>query len=143
MKTYSAKPTEIERKWYVIDATDKVVGQVAVEAANLLRGKLKPLFTPHIDCGDHVVVINAEKAVFTGRKNEQKIYTRFSGYVGGKTVETPNKLRARRPELILQKAITGMLQHNRLGRAQARKLNVYVGSEHPHEAQQPEAYEVA
>ena len=143
MKTYSAKPTEIERKWYVIDATDKIVGQVAVEAANLLRGKLKPLFTPHIDCGDHVVIINAEKAVFTGRKNEQKIYTRFSGYVGGKTVETPNKLRARRPELILQKAITGMLQHNRLGRAQARKLNVYVGSEHPHEAQQPEAYEVA
>lgn len=141
MKTYSAKSTEIERKWYVIDAADKILGDVAVEAAVLLRGKHKPLFTPHVDCGDHVVIINAEKVVLSGNKETQKIYTRFSGYVGGKKVETPEKLRARRPELLLQKAVTGMLQHNRLGRAQAKKLHVYAGEEHPHEAQQPETFE--
>ncbi len=143
MKTYSAKSTEIERKWYVIDATNKILGEVAVEAAVLLRGKHKPVFTPHIDCGDNVVIINAEKVVLSGNKETQKIYTRFSGFVGGKKIETPEKLRARRPELLLQKAVTGMLQHNRLGRVQAKKLHIYEGAEHPHEAQSPEAFEIA
>lgn len=142
MKTFSAKPTDINRKWYVIDAADKVVGQVAVEAANLLRGKHKPIFTPHVDTGDHVVIINAEKAKFTGNKEWQKIYTSYSGYVGGLKVETPRKIRARRPALILEKAVKGMIPKNRLGSDIFSKLRVYAGEEHPHEAQQPEVYEV-
>jgi len=142
MKTFSAKPADINRKWYVIDAADKVVGDVAVEAANLLRGKNKPIFTPHVDTGDHVVIINAEKARFTGNKEWQKIYTTYSGYVGGQKVETPRKIRERRPTLILERAVKGMIPKNRLGSAIASKLRVYAGSEHPHEAQQPEVYEV-
>ncbi len=142
MKTFSAKPTDINRKWYVIDAADKVVGQVAVEAANLLRGKHKPIFTPHVDTGDHVIIINAEKAVFTGNKEWQKIYTRYTGYVGNQKVETPRKIRERRPALILEKAVKGMIPKNRLGSAIFSKLRVYAGTEHPHEAQQPEVYEV-
>jgi len=143
MKTFSAKPTDINRKWYVIDAADKVVGQVAVEAANLLRGKNKPIFTPHVDTGDHVIIINAEKARFTGNKEWQKIYTRYTGYVGNQKVETPRKIRERRPALILEKAVKGMIPKNKLGSAVFSKLRVYAGSEHPHEAQQPEVYEVA
>lgn len=143
MKTYSAKSTEIERKWYLIDAADKVLGDVAVEAAQLLRGKKKPLFTPHVDCGDHVVIINAEKVVLTGNKETQKIYTRFSGYVGGQKVETPEKVRARRPELLVERAVKGMVPHTRLGRAQMKKLRVYVGGEHEQQAQNPEAVEIA
>lgn len=138
MKTYSAKPTDVTRKWYVIDAADQVVGKVAVEAATLLRGKNKTIFTPHIDTGDHVVVINAEKAVFTGNKEWQKIYTAYTGYVGNQKVTTPRKIRESRPELILEKAIKGMIPHNKLGSAILTKLRVYSGSEHPHEAQQPE-----
>jgi len=142
MKTFSAKPADINRKWYVIDAAELVVGDVAVHAANLLRGKNKPIFTPHVDTGDHVIIINAEKARFTGNKEWQKIYTSYSGYVGGQKVETPRKIRERRPTLILEKAVKGMIPKNRLGSAIFSKLRVYAGSEHPHEAQQPEVYEV-
>lgn len=137
MKTFSAKPQELERKWYVIDAENKVLGQVAVEAANLLRGKNKTIFTPHVDCGDHVIVVNADKVVLTGNKETAKIYTRYSGYVGGKKVDTPRKLRVRRPELMVELAVKGMVPHTRLGRAQMTKLNVYASPTHPHEAQQP------
>jgi large subunit ribosomal protein L13 len=137
MKTFSAKPHEVERKWYVIDAKDKILGQVAVEAARLLRGKHKPNFTSHIDTGDFVVVINADKVVLSGAKENQKIYTRFSGYVGGQKVETPRMVRERRPVLLVERAVYGMLPKTRLGKAQYTKLKVYAGAEHPHAAQQP------
>lgn len=143
MKTFSAKAQDVERKWYIIDAADKVVGRVAVEAANLLRGKNKPIFTPHVDTGDFVVVINAEKAIFTGNKETEKIYTAYTGYVGNQKVEVPSKVRKRHPELILERAITGMIPHTKLGNAIAKKLKVYSGSEHPHDAQSPEAVEIA
>ena len=142
MNTFSAKPHEVERKWYVIDAKGKVLGQVAVEAARLLRGKHKPIFTSHVDTGDFVVVINADQVVLTGNKENAKIYTRFSGYVGGKKVETPRIVRERRPILLVERAVYGMLPHTRLGKAQYTKLKVYAGAEHPHEAQQPAAYAV-
>jgi large subunit ribosomal protein L13 len=137
MKTFSAKPQEVERKWYVIDAKGKVLGQVAVEAARLLRGKNKPTFTTHVDTGDFVVVINADQVVLTGSKESSKIYTRFSGYVGGKKVETPRMVRERKPILLVERAVWGMLPKTRLGSAQYGKLKVYAGAEHPHEAQQP------
>jgi len=142
MKTFSAKPQEIERNWFVIDAKDKVLGQVAVEAARLLRGKHKPTFTSHVDTGDFVVVINAEQVRLTGNKENAKIYSRFSGYVGGKKVETPSTVRERRPILLVERAVHGMLPKNSLGRDQYRKLNVYAGAEHPHEAQKPTAHPV-
>ena len=142
MKTFSAKPHEVERKWYVIDAKGKVLGQVAVEAARLLRGKHKPIFTSHVDTGDFVVVINADKVVLTGTKETSKIYTRFSGYVGGKKAETPRTVRERRPILLVERAVYGMLPKTRLGKAQYGKLNVYAGAEHPHEAQNPAEYVV-
>ena len=142
MKTFSAKAEEIDRKWYVIDAENKVLGDVAVAAANLLRGKNKPLFTPHCDCGDFVVVINADKVRLTGNKEQQKVYTSYSGYVGGQKRETVEKLRERRPELIVERAVRGMVPHNRLGRQIFKKLKIYNGSEHPHEAQQVETYEL-
>lgn len=143
MKTFSAKPTDVDRKWHVIDAEDKILGKVAVEAARLLRGKHKPTFTPHIDTGDFVVVINADKVRLSGNKESEKIYTSFSGYVGGQKVETPRMVRKRRPILLIERAVWGMIPKNRLGRAQFRKLKVYAGSEHPHEAQQPEVHPVA
>jgi large subunit ribosomal protein L13 len=143
MKTFSAKPHEVERKWYVIDAKGKVLGQVAVEAARLLRGKHKPIFTSHVDTGDFVVVINADQVVLTGAKENAKIYTRFSGYVGGHKSETFEKRRARRPELLVERAVRGMIPHNRLGRAQFTKLKVYAGAEHPHTAQQPKALKIS
>ncbi len=143
MKTFSAKPTDVERKWYVIDAENKVLGQVAVEAARLLRGKHKAIFTPHIDTGDFVIVINADKVRLTGNKEREKIYTRFTGYVGGQKVETPRMVRKRRPVLLVERAVWGMIPKNRLGRAQFGKLKVYAANTHPHEAQQPEVYEVA
>lgn len=142
MKTFSAKPHEVERKWYVIDAKGKVLGQVAVEAARLLRGKHKPTFTTHVDTGDFVVVINADQVVLTGSKETSKIYTRFSGYVGGQKVETPRMVRARRPVLLVERAVYGMLPKTRLGKAQYTKLKVYAGESHPHEAQQPVEYTV-
>lgn len=142
MKTFSAKAADVERKWYVIDAADKILGQVAVEAARLLRGKHKAIFTPHVDTGDHVIVINAAKVRLSGNKETQKIYTSFSGYVGGQKVETPKKVRARRPQLLVERAVRGMIPHNRLGRAQFKKLRVYAGPDHGQDAQKPEPYEV-
>ncbi|HSP43179.1 MAG TPA: 50S ribosomal protein L13 [Luteolibacter sp.] len=142
MKTFSAKPHEVERKWHVIDAKDKILGQVAVAAARLLRGKHKPIFTSHIDTGDFVVVINADKVVLSGSKENQKIYTRFSGYVGGQKSETPRMVRERRPVLLVERAVYGMLPKTRLGKAQYIKLKVYAGAEHPHEAQQPAEHAV-
>ncbi len=143
MKTFSAKAAEVDRKWHLIDAGGKVLGQVAVEAARLLRGKHKPIFTPHVDTGDFVIVINADKVVLTGMKEEQKIYTRYTGYVGNQKVETPKKVRQRRPELLVERAVRGMIPHNRLGSAQFKKLKIYTGSEHPHDAQNPTPFEIA
>ena len=135
MKTFSAKAQEITRKWYVIDAENKILGDVAVAAA-------KPLYTSHVDCGDFVVVINADKVKVSGNKEEQKIYTSYSGYVGGQKRENVAKLRDRRPTLIVERAVTGMVPHNRLGRQILKKLKVYAGAEHPHKAQNAESYEV-
>lgn len=140
MKTFSAKAEEIERQWYVIDAKGQILGDVAVAAARLLRGKDKALFTPHVDCGDFVVIINAEQVRLSGKKEDQKVYTSFSGYVGGQKRETVRKVRERRPELIVERAVTGMIPHNRLGRQIVKKLKVYTGDNHPHEAQQPQAF---
>ena len=137
MKTYSAKTEEIQRKWYIIDAKDRVLGDVAVIVANILRGKNKVTYTPHVDNGDHVIVINAEKVVLTGKKETNKIYTRFSGYVGGQHSDTPRSLRARRPEKLIHLAVRGMIPHNKLGRKIFTKLRVYRGTEHDHAAQQP------
>jgi len=139
MKTFSAKAEEIDRSWFVIDAEGEVVGHVAERAARLLRGKDKAIFTSHVDCGDHVVIINAEKARFTGKKEEDKVYTSYSGYVGGHKSENPKRLRERRPELILERAVRGMIPHNKLGTAIFKKLHIYAGTEHPHEAQNPAA----
>jgi large subunit ribosomal protein L13 len=143
MKTFSAKAQNVERKWWVIDAKDKVLGDVAVTVANLLRGKTKPIFTPHVDTGDFVVVINAADVVLTGRKETQKTYTRVSGYIGSQKSETVEKMRARRPQLLIEKAVKGMIPHNRLGRAVIKKLKVYANGEHPHEAQAPQPFALA
>ena len=139
MKTFSAKASEIPRKWWVIDAKDQVLGQVAVKAANLLRGKEKTVFTPHVDTGDFVIVINAEKVRVTGKKEDQKSYMSFSGFVGGHKSENVGSRRARHPELLVERAVRGMIPHNRLGRAIYTKLKVYRGEAHPHAAQQPQA----
>jgi large subunit ribosomal protein L13 len=137
MRTFSAKSSGIERKWYIVDAKDRPLGRVAVTVANLLRGKGKTIFTPHIDTGDFVVVINAEKVRLTGKKEVQKKFTSFSGYVGGHKSESAERRRQRRPELLIEHAVKGMIPHNRLGRALYTKLKVYQGEQHPHEAQQP------
>jgi large subunit ribosomal protein L13 len=142
MKTYVAKPSAIEKKWYVVDAKGKTLGRLATVVADTLRGKRKPIYTPNIDTGDFVIVINAEQIVVTGNKPEQKIYYHHSGYPGGLKEETYAKLLARRPEEIVRRAVRGMLPHNKLGRAQIRKLKIYTGAEHPHEAQMPEALEI-
>lgn len=142
MKTFSAKAETVDRKWWVIDAKGQILGAVAVEAARLLRGKHKPIFTPHCDTGDHVVVINAREVVLSGKKEIEKVYSRFTGYVGGQKVETPRKVRAKHPERLVERAVRGMIPHNRLGRAVYRKLRVYPGAEHPHEAQAPQPYSI-
>lgn len=142
MKTFSAKAQEVERRWFVIDAKGKVLGDVAVAAANLLRGKNKPTFTPNVDTGDFVIVINAKEVVLTGKKETDKLYVSVSGYIGGKKVETPAKIRARKPEILIEHAVKGMIPHNRLGRQIFSKLNVYAGASHPHEAQKPIAVAV-
>jgi large subunit ribosomal protein L13 len=139
MKTFSAKASEVVRKWWIIDAKDQVLGEVAVKAANLLRGKEKAIFTPHVDTGDFVVVINAEKVRVTGAKEDKKTFMSFSGYVGGHKSENVKARRARHPELLVERAVRGMIPHNRLGRAVYRKLKVYRGDAHPHSAQQPQA----
>jgi large subunit ribosomal protein L13 len=138
MKTFSAKAHEVARKWWIIDAKDQILGQVAVRAANLLRGKEKPIFTPHVDTGDFVVVINAEKVRVTGKKEELKSYMSFSGFVGGHKTENLGSRRARHIELLIERAVRGMIPHNNLGRAVYRKLKVYKGDVHPHSAQQPQ-----
>ena len=137
MKTYSAKPQDVQRTWHIIDAKDKILGAVAVEAACLLRGKHKPNFTTHIDTGDFVVIINADQVRLSGQKETDKIYTRFTGFVGGKKVETPRMVRKRRPVLMLERAVWGMLPKGSLGRQQYTKLKVYAGVDHPHAAQSP------
>ena len=136
-KTFSAKPGEVQREWYVVDAEDQVVGRLASRIAAVLRGKHKPSFTPHVDTGDYVVVINADKARFTGSKETNKEYLRFSGYPGGQKVSTARYVRERKPAFIMENAIKGMLPKGPLGRQMYRKLKVYAGSEHPHEAQNP------
>jgi len=137
MKTFSAKASEIPRKWWLIDAKDQVLGRVAVKAANLLRGKEKSVFTPHVDTGDFVIVVNADKVRVTGKKEEQKTFMSFSGYVGGHKSENVRARRVRHPELLVERAVRGMIPHNRLGRSVYRKLKVYRGEDHPHAAQQP------
>jgi len=141
--TFSAKKEEVQRRWWLIDANDQVLGRVAVKAANLLRGKEKAIFTPHVDTGDFVVVINADKVRVTGKKDVQKSYMSFSGYVGGHKSETFRDRRKRHPELLVEKAIWGMVPHNRLGRRMITKLKVYSGTEHPHAAQNPEPLALA
>ena len=140
MKTYSPKPEHIERRWYVIDASDKVLGRVASEAAALLRGKHKPIFAPHMDTGDHVIIVNADKIVLTGGKETKKFAYRHSGYPGGITATRYDELMSTRPVFAVEKAVKGMLPKNRLGRSMIRKLHVVGGAEHPHAAQQPVDY---
>lgn len=142
VKTYSAKPGEVERKWYLIDAEDVVLGRLATKCATLLRGKNKPQYTPHVDTGDFVVVINAEKIRVTGNKATKKEYFRHSGHPGGLKSETLEEALAKHPERVIEHAVKGMLPKTTLGRAQGMKLKVYAGPEHPHAAQQPEKIEV-
>lgn len=142
MKTYSAREEDIERQWYVVDAQGKTLGRLSSEIARILRGKHKPIYTPHVDCGDYVVVINAEKVWTTGRKLDQKIYYRHSGYPGGLKGITLREQLARFPERAIEHAVKGMLPKNRLGRRMFKKLKVYAGAEHPHAAQQPQPLEL-
>lgn len=142
MPTYSPKPGDVTRAWHVIDAEDVVLGRLATEVATLLRGKHKPTFAPHVDTGDFVIIVNAEKVALTGNKREQKFAYRHSGYPGGLRKRSFGELLDTRPERLLEKVVKGMLPKNKLGRAQAKKLKVYAGPEHPHSAQQPQAFEI-
>jgi large subunit ribosomal protein L13 len=142
MKTYNPKPGEIQRDWLIVDAEGKTLGRLATQTAERLRGKNKPQFAPHVDIGDFVVVINAEKITVTGNKLEQKIYYKHSGYPGGLRERTLKEQLNRQPTEVLRKAVKGMLPRNRLGRAQLTKLKIYAGPEHPHEAQAPTPLEV-
>lgn len=142
MKTFVAKSGDIERSWYITDATDKVVGKLAVRIADTLRGKNKPQFTPHVDTGDFVVVVNAEKVKFTGNKWQDKYYHRHSGYFGGLKSVNAEEMLEKHPERILMSAVKGMLPKNRLGRKLIKKLKIYKGCDHPHEAQNPQKLEV-
>ncbi|HSJ14971.1 MAG TPA: 50S ribosomal protein L13 [Longimicrobiales bacterium] len=143
MKTYTPKAPEIERRWLVVDAQDQVLGRLASHVAQLLRGKHKPMFTPHLDTGDFVVVINAEKVRLTGNKAENKAYFRHSGYMGGERFIPFRTMIEKHPERVIGLAVKGMLPKNNLGRLMRRKLKVYAGPEHPHAAQQPQPYEIA
>ncbi len=143
MKTFSARPADIEKKWYLVDAEGQVLGRMATRIADILRGKDKPIYTPHIDTGDFVVVINAEKVVVTGKKAEQKEYQRYSGYPGGLKKISYQRMLKTHPERIVEHAVRGMIPHNRLGRAIIKKLKVYAGSEHPHQSQQPELLKIS
>ena len=138
MKTYVAKPSNIERNWLIVDAKDQRLGRLATRIADNLRGKTKPVYTPHIDTGDFVVVVNAARIAVTGRKMDNKIYYRHTGYPGGLKQRTLAEMMDKKPEEVLRLAVKGMLPKNRLGRAQLRKLKIYAGPEHPHEAQNPE-----
>lgn len=137
-KTKSANKASVQQDWYIVDATNLTLGRVCARIAAVLRGKNKPYFTPHVDCGDHVIVINADKIAFTGNKLTQKEYITFSGYPGGQKREVAGKLLARRPEVIIERAVKGMLPKNKLGRQMYKKLFVYAGAEHPHSAQKPQ-----
>ena len=141
-RTYSAKEADIKRKWYVVDAEGKTLGRLATQVAIVLRGKHKPIFTPHVDTGDHMIVVNAEKIHLTGDKVRQKTYYRHSGYPGGLKSETVKDLLERKPYVIVERAIKGMLPKTKLGKQMGRKLNVYAGPTHPHKAQQPETMAV-
>ena len=142
MKTFVAKEQEVTKKWYLVDARDKVLGRLATQIAMRLRGKHKPIFTPHADTGDFVIVVNADKVALTGRKWDNKIYYRHTGYIGGLKEISAKKLREKRPEDLLRFAVKGMLPKNSLGRRQLKKLKIYAGSEHPHDAQNPEKLEI-
>ncbi|MBI9014380.1 MAG: 50S ribosomal protein L13 [Clostridiales bacterium] len=142
MKSYVAKPLEIERKWYVIDATDKTLGRLSTEIATRLRGKHKPIYTPHVDCGDFIIVVNAEKVKVTGNKATQKVYRHHTGYMGGLRERSYKEMLAKHPERIIEKAVKGMLPKNSLGSQMYRKLKVYAGPEHDHQAQKPEMLEL-
>ena len=143
-KTISVNKETAKKEWVVIDATDQVVGRLCSKVAKLIRGKYKPTFTPHVDCGDNVIIINASKVVFTGKKETDKVYTRYTGYPGGQRFNTPAELRKREGgvEKIIRHAVKGMLPKNTLGRAMGKKLKVYTGSEHPHAAQKPRKIEL-
>ena len=142
MKSYMARPLEVERKWYVVDAEGKHLGRLAAEIAKILRGKNKVRYTPHVDVGDFVVVVNAERVVVTGKKAEQRVYRRHSGYPGGMKETSYEQMLARKPTEILRKAVYGMMPKTRLARQQFRKLKIYAGPEHPHAAQNPQRLEV-
>ena len=142
MSTYMAKAETLERKWYVIDAAGKPLGRTAVAAANILRGKHRPEFTPHVDCGEFVIIVNADKAVLTGRKLEQKYYRRHSGYIGGLKEVQYKTLMATKPEMAMELAVKGMLPHNTIGAKSFTRLKVYAGAEHNHVAQKPVAVEI-
>ena len=142
MKSFMANAATVERKWYVVDAEGKTLGRLAAEVAKVLRGKHKPTFTPHVDTGDYVIVVNADKAVFTGKKLTQKTYFRHSGYTGGTTFTPAGQMLATQPEKVIEMAVKGMLPHNRLGSKIYTKLSVYAGPQHPHAAQQPEVLEL-
>ena len=137
MKTYMAKPAEVERKWYVVDATDMVLGRLASQVAMVLRGKNKPTFTPNVDTGDYVIIINADKVRLTGKKLEKTYYRYHTGYIGGLKEVQYKKLMAEKPEFVVYKAVKGMLPKNAIGRTMIKKLHVYAGNEHNHQAQQP------
>ncbi len=142
MKSFMANPSNIERKWFVVDATDKTLGRLAVEVAKVLRGKHKPTFTPHMDCGDNVIVINADKVQLTGKKLVKKVYFRHSGYLGGDKYVKAGDMLANNPVKMVEMAIKGMIPHNHLGSQIYTKLHVYAGAEHPHAAQKPEVLEI-
>lgn len=141
MSTYMANATTVERKWYVIDAADRPLGKTAAIAADILRGKVKPTYTPHVDCGDYVIIINAEKAVLTGKKLEQKYYYTHSGYIGGLKAIQYKRLMTEKPELAVQLAVKGMLQKNKLARQQLTRLKVFRDDNHNHQAQKPEVWD--
>ena len=144
MKTYSATPSDIDKKWWVIDATDLVLGRLAVVCADYLRGKHKPTYTPHMDCGDHIIVVNAEKVHVTGKKLDDKIHYWHTGYPGGiKQISARDTLEGKYPERLIERAVKRMVPRGPLGRRQLTHLHIYAGAEHPHEAQQPEALDVA
>jgi large subunit ribosomal protein L13 len=142
MKSYMARPLEVERKWYVVDAEGKHLGRLATEIVRVLRGKNKPQYTPHVDVGDFVVVVNADRVVVTGRKAEQRVYRRHSGYPGGMKETSYEQMLARKPTEVLRKAVYGMMPKTRLARKQFKKLKIYAGPDHPHSAQDPQTLEV-
>ena len=142
MKTFSAKPDQIERKWFVVDAQGQTLGRLATQVATVLRGKHKPIYTPHVDCGDYVIVVNADKIHVTGQKLDDKIYYRHSNYPGGLKQVTLRRQLQTHPERVIEAAVRGMLPKNRLGRKMFKKLKVYAGPDHPHQAQQPESFDL-